>query len=331
MRRTGPALPRAVSALALAAGLLAGGVARAQAASSVAETLFTDGRGLYDQRRFVEACPKFRESDRIEPAVGTKLNLALCEEALGHVATAWALFRVVAETLPVGDARLAIAEQHRNHLAPQVPHLTIRLRVSAPRDTRVTLGDVVLSGPTFGIPLAVDPGAHALRIEAPGHLAATATVTATTGREVEVEVAPGPPLVPATVATPRTAPPAVRSSHAEPAPSPLPPLRIAALGLAGAGLAGWVASGVSAAQASHDDDRSLVLGCQDNRCPPAAKQARVDALSSADRATVFAVVGTALFAGGGILWFVGAPDQRLHAGVVATRDRVVGAIAGSLW
>src|SRR5215471_18412917 len=58
-----------------------------------AEALFEQGRRLMDQKRYPEACEKFAASHKLDPAVGTLLNLADCQERQDHLATAWAYYR----------------------------------------------------------------------------------------------------------------------------------------------------------------------------------------------------------------------------------------------
>src|SRR4051812_39657412 len=122
-RGTSFALAAVVAVLSLRAG-----AARAQDSSAAAEALFNDAREAMARKDFDVACRKFRESDRLDPALGTRINLANCEEQRGQLATAWALFRQVQEKLPPTDARAPIARDRIAKLDARVPHLIIRSR-----------------------------------------------------------------------------------------------------------------------------------------------------------------------------------------------------------
>src|SRR5437868_2773215 len=84
--------------------------APAQAASPTADDkalatiLFRDGRTLLAAGKVLEACLKFEESQRLDPAGGTILNLALCHEREGRLARAWSEFKE-AEAVARGDGR----------------------------------------------------------------------------------------------------------------------------------------------------------------------------------------------------------------------------------
>src|SRR5690242_7148142 len=120
MRRT-EALGRAVLSLSLFAQP-AGADVRDPVA---AEALFHDGRAAAQKGDWETACPKFRESQRLDPAAGTLLNLADCEEHRGKVATAWQLFRQVVESLPPTDERVPLAKDRASALEKRLPRLTV--------------------------------------------------------------------------------------------------------------------------------------------------------------------------------------------------------------
>src|SRR5687767_2391284 len=65
------------------------GCQAAFAAESDAARLFSEGRALVLEGRFAEACPRFEQSQRLEPRLGTQLNAAFCHERQGELATAW--------------------------------------------------------------------------------------------------------------------------------------------------------------------------------------------------------------------------------------------------
>src|SRR5689334_14611288 len=86
-----------------------------------AEKLFRDGRALIKQGKLAQACEAFAASNKLEPSVGTLLNLGDCRAKLGQTATAWASF-VEAGRLAKkqNDRRQAEADRRTAELEPRL-------------------------------------------------------------------------------------------------------------------------------------------------------------------------------------------------------------------
>ncbi len=171
----GRVVPRAVAVLLLA--LMAGIPLRAQAQptpqeKATAEALFRDARTLMTQKHYSEACRKFEESQRLDPQGGTLLNLAICHESEGRVASAWVEFQ---EALALATStkhyeRQRIASQHLKGLGKRVPHLTIEVGRDAMADGLHVERNATAVGPAaWGSAIAVDPGEQEIAVTAPGH------------------------------------------------------------------------------------------------------------------------------------------------------------------
>src|SRR6185436_15146558 len=135
--------------------------AGAQARDAAAgEALFQEGRRLMKAGDFTAACPKLEESLRLDPALGTLVNLASCEEQVGHTATAWQHWRAAADQLPSSDKRRATAVARAGALEKVLPRLTIALGADVSPDAEVKRDGVRLGRASLGLPLPVDPGRH---------------------------------------------------------------------------------------------------------------------------------------------------------------------------
>ncbi|HMJ11894.1 MAG TPA: hypothetical protein VK524_10800 [Polyangiaceae bacterium] len=162
------------------------------ASAAAAEVLFREGRKAADQGDHATACKKFHESNRLDPALGTRFNIADCEEKQGHLASAWTLFKEVGERLPASDDRRSIARRRAEQLEPRIPRLTLRLASSAPAESRVFRGSVELGSASLGVALPLDPGEHEIAVRAPGRTPKTYQVRLDEGQTQTLEVEAGP-------------------------------------------------------------------------------------------------------------------------------------------
>jgi hypothetical protein len=190
MRYRTSALSLAIAALLVALPAAGQGVGTDPAAAAA---LFREGRDAVKRGDYVTAYAKLDESYRLDPAVGTLLNLADCSEHIGKVATAWQLFRQAAERLGPDDNRLPAAKVRIASLAPRVPRLTIVLAPSAPPGTTVTRDAIALGAGSMGTELPIDPGKHVLVVTAPGRLPNRFEVQVGEGKSESVTVEPGAP------------------------------------------------------------------------------------------------------------------------------------------
>ncbi len=140
-----------------------------------AEKLFRDGRKLLADGKPVEACDAFGASAKLEPSVGTLLNLGDCRAKLNQTASAWAAF-VAAGRLArkLADPRMAEADRRSAELEPTLSYLTINV---TPVPQLAIERDNVATDPTvWGQSVPVDPGRIAITAHAPGYDSWSTTV-----------------------------------------------------------------------------------------------------------------------------------------------------------
>lgn len=178
---------------AMACLAMTGSVARAQSTAdrAAAEQLFQEGRVLMKSGDFAAACPKLEASFKLDPALGTQLNLALCYEHINRMASAWAHYRGAADrAAQAGQGRRAeLARTRAAELEPRVPRLVVHVQAAAQMPGLVVVrNDAALDPALFDKPLYVDAGQHHVRATAPGRQPFVLEVQVTTGEERVVEV-----------------------------------------------------------------------------------------------------------------------------------------------
>ncbi|HEY3821638.1 MAG TPA: hypothetical protein VGL81_30940 [Polyangiaceae bacterium] len=160
---------------------------------TLAQSLFEEGRKLMDAGRYEQACPRFADSQHLDPGGGTVLNLALCYEKLGALAMAYGTYN---------DAlSFAIAEHRRERedfarqriaaLGPRVPRLTLHVAQALP-GLVIQLDGNPLPASAWGIAAPVDPGRHTVDAQAPGFAAFQAILTLVEGQSRDLAVALAP-------------------------------------------------------------------------------------------------------------------------------------------
>jgi hypothetical protein len=270
-------------------------------AQAAAEGLFVEGKRLMEAREYPLACEKFAESERLDPAAGTLLNLADCYEKNGQLASAWVTFRE-ATTAAERSGRVAWAEQaaaRARLLEPQLPTLTVQVDPAQTPGIEITRNDIPVTPSVWGSPVPVDPSISRIEAHAPNKKpwATTVTVDAVHPRIV-VAVPPleelPPPREKGGIDVHRAAPGASPSQV-----GPLAgPLTLIALGAVGVGVGTYF--GIRTFQLKDESNQECVPTCTDH-----ARQSRSAAQTDADAATVSFVGAGAFLAAGAAWWWFG--------------------------
>lgn len=284
----------------------------------LAQALFEEARQLMAQKRYAEACPKLEESQRRDPGGGTLLNLALCHESEGKIATAYVEYTeaLAGATRDKRRDREVFARTHISAIEAQVPRLTVVVRPEAVIDgLEIAFDGTPLPRAAWGVATPVDPGAHTVSASAPGRTRWTATLSLLAGEKKSVEVpAPAPaepavggvvpsPVSQAPAPAPVSQPPApqqdVVTSEPEPPRTRANPVYYGVLGVTAAAAATMLVTGVLAVGARTDAEE----GCLRERsfCRDAASKDAAESAGTYAWVSTGALVVT-LFSAGALLF-----------------------------
>jgi len=286
------------AATVLAVALTATGARAQDHDPAAAESLFRGAKASEQRGDYKKACAQFAESQRLDPAAGTLLNEADCEEHIGAVASAWGHYTEARDQLSKADDRLPFALQRIAALEKRVPHLVVRLPTGAPSGTRVARGNVEIGAAALGVPLAVDPGSIAITVTVPGQPPITTNVTVAEGetKEVTLDLVGGP----STPAQPQTAPTPGQPADQSTAPSSSSDSkRTLGFVVGGVGVAGLVVGAVTGIMAMGDAS-TFKNDCGSNGA--CQHQSGVDAASAGKTASTLSTIG---FIGGAAITGVG--------------------------
>jgi|HubBroStandDraft_6_1064221.scaffolds.fasta_scaffold95363_2 hypothetical protein len=145
-----------------------------QPAGAQAEVLFRQGRELMTAGKVAEACNAFAESQKLEPAATTLINLAGCREKQGEIATAWGLFLdAERQTRSSSDATMQqlhdVAQTRAAKLEPRVSKLTINVPQGSQVDgLELSRDKDHVDAAMWNRALPIDGGTYTVSAHAPG-------------------------------------------------------------------------------------------------------------------------------------------------------------------
>jgi hypothetical protein len=279
---------RSLLAFPLAIALTLTAAASAEAApgdAALAEALFTSGKEAMARGDFATACARLSESLKLDPAVGTMLNLATCEERSGKIASALERFTAARNQLPADDFRVKFTTERITSLSQRVARLTVRVPSPTDRGGRVLRDGLELAPAALDVPVPVDPGVHVVVLETAtkGQPAQTKELTLREGEERVVELrrekAPTTGAPPASVAT----------STKEDGRGGRRTLALVAAGVGVAGLATGAVTGLFAIDAAS----TYKTHCENGVCDP-------DGMDAASTGRTMSVVSPVAFGVGAI-------------------------------
>jgi Tfp pilus assembly protein PilF len=287
---------------------------------TMAEALFRSGRELMAEGRYSDACRKLEQSQRLVRAAGTLINLAVCHEKEGKIATAWVEYQ---ESLSISirmnrPDREQVARERMEAIEPLVPHL----RIDVPDEARVeglviTRGETDIPDVSWAVRLPMDPGTYELRAAAPGRVPWSTQVKLQQGRDEVVTV---PRLSPTRAPEPAKPLPVAPQPVAVNQPVRSAPTveRVEEGSRAGWRTAGWAGCGVGVALAAvggYYGVRALQRRsesdsyCTDRGCYVEGVELNDEARDMAVRSNVFLAAG-AVLAGAGTVVLLALPSHR---------------------
>jgi hypothetical protein len=274
-----------------------------QSSGAMAEALFRDGRALMAAGDLGAACPKFAESNRIDPKLGTLMNLALCHEKSGRSASAWAEYTDAATLAQrAGQSeREEVARARAAELEPTLPHVVID---ADPKSGAVALDDQPIGPAAYRTPIPVDPGPHVLRATATGMTPFEQSFSVAQAASTTLKV---PALEPVPARGPE-APHASEEASAPAAPTASSMQRTVGFVVGGAGV---VLAGLGAyfGARAFSDKNAAENGCGATFCTAAGNDA-TNAMKTDETLSTIGVIAGIAAVGVGISFVLWSPGER---------------------
>ncbi len=280
-----------------------------------AEALFTEGRKLVAEQRFADAVEKFEASQRLDPGIGTLMNLGLCYEKTGKTASAWLRFREAATLARRRGERVheEAAAERISALEPKLCRLTVTANVSAKRGVTplVILRDhAVVAHELLDIAVPVDPGSHIVEASREGYEMWSQKIVADDAQQPCASIVNIPDL--------RALPEQRPIGPVVDVPSPsFGAQRTTSLIVGGAGaLSLGLATGFAIAAKNQYEGAKSACGASASGCTSDQKREQESAGGKADVATGLLIGGGVAAAAGLILWFTSPSTHAAKKSVI---------------
>lgn len=294
-----------IAALVLAAASATAHADKPDSKADRADALFKKGKRLLAEKRYADACAAFEDSDRTDPGIGAKVNVARCYEEWGKLGTAWRWYADAERmALDTKDPRAKKIHTLIAELEPDVPKLTIKLPPNAsPVNLGLTLDGARLDPGALGTAQRVDPGPHQIAYNLNGQ-PLEKTVAIERANAIDVVLDP-----PARHRTPRHTPDGDTEpddADTDASRDPGRNRRWIGLGVAGAGAVALGVAGIVTLRARSDYHHALDAHCRGDKdmCDPTGQAAADRARHRANLATIVSLGGVAAVAGGLAIYFL---------------------------
>jgi hypothetical protein len=136
---------------------------------ALADSLFQEGQAAMGRQDYKAACDAFAASHKADPAPGTLVNLGICNEKQGKIASAWSAFNGARElAVQKGQTeRASAAKGEADRLLPNVQK--VQFALNGTYDGLVVKRDgETVPNEALRFPVAIDPGKHHLDVSANG-------------------------------------------------------------------------------------------------------------------------------------------------------------------
>lgn len=276
-----------------------------------AEALFTEGRQLLDEGNLPEACPKLIESMILDPSISTMLNVALCHEKSGRIASAWSLYKQAEEQAAQANRvdLKVIAARRAASLEPRLARLIVVLDEPV-RGLSLKRDEITIEASFLGVAMPIDSGEHVITANAPGKKTYRAAISIEDGERAVVHIPALEPGEPDIEPKHPSAPPVSQEpALARPAPERGRTQRALGLAIGGGGVAVLGLSGVFALIGRDRYNTSLEHCREKNLCDSEGVSRRDDARLAGNVATVTGAIGLVALAGGVTLWLTAPPSS----------------------